>query len=221
MLTIEEVSRALPTQLKGRATPELVHQLNHLCNDPEHARIIRDNFISYSSVIKEGTFKLEDYLNAVAYVSFKLMGYNNKESYQRTHPKRYADLVARGATDKDISAYVAAFNKNKLVNLVMDQSLIPVWVLNQDALQKAIDTQVDLMVNSQSDFVRTQAANSILTHLKKPETKNVELRIDTSASDGLEELKRTMHQLAEKQNDLINAGASTKQVAHHPIIEHE
>lgn len=218
MITLEEVERSLPPQLKSKATPNLVKALNNLNTDPEHAETIRNNFISYSSVLRDGVFKLEDYLNAVAYVSFKMMGYNNKESYQRTFPQRYSALVARGATDKDISAYIAAYNKNKLVNLVLEQSLIPSWILNQDAYQKAINTQLDLMNNSQSDFVRTQAANSILTHLKRPETKQVELKIDTTASDGIAELKESMLRLAEKQKELIEMGASTKTIAHEPII---
>lgn len=218
MITLEEVERSLPPQLKSKATPNLVKALNNLNTDPEHAETIRNNFISYSSVLRDGVFKLEDYLNAVAYVSFKMMGYNNKESYQRTFPQRYSALVARGATDKDISAYIAAYNKNKLVNLVLEQSLIPSWILNQDAYQKAINTQLDLMNNSQSDFVRTQAANSILTHLKRPETKQVELKIDTTASDGIAELKDSMLRLAEKQKELIEMGASTKTIAHEPII---
>lgn len=218
MITLEEVERSLPPQLKSKATPNLVKALNNLNTDPEHAETIRNNFISYSSVLRDGVFKLEDYLNAVAYVSFKMMGYNNKESYQRTFPQRYSALVARGATDKDISAYIAAYNKNKLVNLVLEQSLIPSWILNQDAYQKAINTQLDLMNNSQSDFVRTQAANSILTHLKRPETKQVELKIDTTASDGIAELKESMLRLAEKQKELIEMGAPTKTIAHEPII---
>lgn len=196
----------------------MVDTLNNLSIDPQHAETIRGNFISYSSVLRDGVFKLEDYLNAIAYVSFKMMGYNNKESYQRTFPQRYASLTARGATEKDISAYVAAYNKNKLVNLVLEQALIPSWILNQDIYQKAINTQLDIMTNATSDFVRTQAANSILTHLKRPETKQVELKIDTSASDGIAELKDSMTRLAEKQKELIEQGASTKTIAHEPII---
>lgn len=218
MVTLEEVERALPPQLKSKATPKLVNVLNNLATDPEHAESIRNNFISYSSVLRDGVFKLEDYLNAVAYVSFKMMGYNNKESYQRTFPQRYSALVARGATEKDISAYIAAYNKNKLVNLVLEQALIPSWILNQDAYQKAINTQLELMATSNSDFVRTQAANSILTHLKRPETKQVELKIDSSASDGIAELKDSMMRLAEKQKELIEMGAPTKTITHEPII---
>jgi hypothetical protein len=220
-LTRIEVERAFPPQLKAKATQELVDTLNNLSTDPELTQTIRDNFMSYSKVLKDGQYRVEDYLNAVAYVSFKIMGYNNEESYQRTFPQRYQKLVSRGATKKDISAYVAAYNKNKLVNLVLEQSIIPTWVLNQDAVQKAIDTQMDIMRNSQSDIARTQAANSILNHLKKPESQQVELNINTAQNDGLEQLKETMKQLAETQIGLINAGQSTKSAAQAKLIDME
>lgn len=221
-LTIQDVAQALPPHLKVAATQNLVDTLNQIQLDPEAADAIRSNFISYAHVLKEGRFKIEDYLNAIAYVSFKLMGYTNREAYTQTFPQRYQNLVAKGTSDKDISAYVAAYHKNKLVTLVLEQSIIPSWILNQDAYQKAINTQLDLMTNSQSDKVRCEAANSILTHLKRPETKQIQLDISTKDSSGLDELKSKMVELAEIQRSLIEGGAmNTRTVAHQTLIEAE
>lgn len=222
MLTIEEVSKALPGHLKTAATQDLVDKLNQLQVDPEAAEAIRDNFLSYTHVLKDGRFKLEDYMNAVGYVSFKLMGYSNREAYSRVFPQRYQALVARGADEKDISAYVAAFHKNKLTSLVLEQSIIPSWILNQDAFQKAINTQLTLMVTSKSDKVRCDAANSILTHLKRPETKQLQIDINTKDNSGLDELKETMLKLAQMQQGMIEDGrANTREVAHQTIIDAE
>lgn len=221
-LTIKDVAEALPPHLKGSASQGLVDALNNIPVDPEVAEAIRDNFVSYTRVLSEGRFKIDDYLNAVAYVSFKLMGYSNKEAYERTFPVRYQNLVGRGASDKDISAYVAAYHKNKLVTLVLEQSIIPAWVLNQDAYQKAINTQMELMTTSPSDKVRQEAANSILTHLKRPESKQVELNISTGESSGLDELKATMAKLAQTQIDLLESGqVQTQSVAHQKLISSE
>lgn len=60
------------------------------------------------------------------------MGDTNKDAYFKTFPHRYQELMARGVTDKDMSAYVAGYAKGKLVNAIMEQSLVPSWVLNQD-----------------------------------------------------------------------------------------
>lgn len=217
MLTVDDLVQALPKNLKTAATQALADKVNAVSQDPEIAKDIRDKFLSYTSVLKDGRFKMEDYLNAVTYVSFKMMNHTNQESYRRTFPQRYQGLTAKGMTDKDISAYVAAYNKNKLVNLVLEQTLIPAWVMNQDAYQKAINVQVELMLTANSEKVRSDAANSVLTHLKKPETKQVELSLGASESDGMKELKETLASLAQQQQTLIQQGVSTKEIAHQKL----
>lgn len=218
MLTLSDVQAAMPPHLRNSVSEELVDQLNNISVDPEAARTIRENFVSYTGILKEGRFKTEDYMHAVAYVSYKLMGYSNQEAYARTFPGRYQALVARGATDKDISAYVAAYNKNKLVNLVLEQTLIPHWILNQEAYQKAINTQLELMMYSKSDKVRSDAANSLLTHLKRPEKAQVELNIGVKETSGMNELRDMLTQLAEQQKGLIAQGVPTREIAHQKLI---
>jgi hypothetical protein len=78
-LTREMVERALPANLKSAATQAFTDQINQIVSDPIIAEQVRENFISYSRVLHEGKFKTEDYLHAVAYVSFKLMGMSNCE----------------------------------------------------------------------------------------------------------------------------------------------
>lgn len=214
MLTLDELKQAMPPHLKTAASQDLCDKINQVSVDPEIAEQIRGNFVSYTSVLKDGKFKTEDYLHAVSYVSFKLMGYNNTESYKRTFPDRYQALVARGASDKDISAYVSAFAKNKLVNLIMEQSLVPTWVLNQDVYQKAINVQAELMIGANSEKVRTDAANSLLTHLKKPDSHKVQIDLGVKENTGMNELKDMLTSLAQRQIDLIGQGISTQEIAH-------
>ena len=195
-LTVADVAKALPPTLKGAATQAFVDQINNIVTDPEMAQYVRDNFISYTKVLQDGKFKTEDYLHAVTYVSFKLMGLSNQDAYFRTFPARHARQVAAGTTSKDIAAYVSGYNRGKLVNLILEQSLVPTWVLNQDIYQKAINTQADLMANAQSELVRTQAANSLLTHLAKPKEAGPLVNIDIRESSGMNELRDTLIKLA-------------------------
>ena len=218
-LTREQVERALPTKLKSSATQSLTDKINNSVSDPLIAEQIRDNFVTYTSILQDGKYKTEDYLNAVAYVSYKLMGHTNKDSYVKTFPKRYRDHVANGASEKDISAYISIFNKGKLVNLILEQSIIPTWILNQDAVQKAINVQVELMHTSNSDKVRCEAANSILNHLKRPEKKQVELSVGIADNSGMDELNETLKQLALQQQSMIESGISTQEIAHQKIIQ--
>jgi hypothetical protein len=206
-LTQDDVKQALPSHLRASVTQTIADTLNSISGDPLIAQNIRDNFVGYSAVLREGKFKTEDYIHAVAYVSFKLMGHNNEDSYARAFPQRYAALLAKGTSKKDISAYVSAYHRGKLVNLIMEQSLVPTWVLNQDLFQKALNIQAELMLNASSEKVRTEAANSLLTHLKKPETKGgFQINLNTEDTSGMKEMRDTLRQLAQQQRDMIEVG---------------
>jgi hypothetical protein len=222
MLTKELVERAVPANLKSSVTQELVDRINTVVSDPIIAEQVRENFISYTGVLKDGKFKTEDYLNAVMYVSYKLMGATNLDAYAKTFPNRYTDLVARNVSSKDIAAYVSAYNKGKLVNLILEQTLVPTWVLNQHIYQKAINTQVELMEDPDvSAKVRSDAANSILTHLKKPEGKDFQINMDLRDTSGMNELKEALVRMAQQQQDLMRNGVTAKQIADSAIIEGE
>lgn len=219
MVTVDELRGCLPAHLKGAASQSLADKVNQLAGDPDVAEQITQNFVTLTSVLKDGRYKLEDYMFAVQYVSYKLMGMTNKDAYKFTFPDRYQRLVAKGASDKDISAYVAGYSKGKLVTQLLEQAAIPDWLMNRSAFQKAINHQVHLMENASSEKVQTDAANSLLTHLKRPESKQMELSLEVKESDGMREMKDMLESLARKQIDLIEAGVSTKQIAHQKLGE--
>ena len=221
MLTVDQVQKALPAKLKSSATQSLVDLINNVSSDPLFAEQVRNNFISYTSILQDGKYKTEDYLNAVTYVSFKLMGHSNQDAYFKTFPQRHANLVAKGTSSKDIAAYVSAYNKGKLVNAIMEQTLVPTWVLNQHMYQEALNVQADLMMKSSSDKVRCDAANSILTHLAKPKEAGPLINIDMRETSGMNELRAALSDMAKQQQSLIQAGLSSREVAGQKIMHAE
>lgn len=221
MLTLEQVAQALPPNLKGAATPAFVDKINNITQDPLFAEAVRNNFVHYTSVLKDGKFKTEDYLHAVVYVSYKLMGFSNRDAYEYTFPARVSALVAQGLSAREISAYVSAYNKGKLVSLITEQSLVPSWVLNNHMFQEALNVQFELMQNAASEKVRTEAANSILTHLKRPEAIKAQLDVTVNDTSGMTELKEAVAKLAQEKLRLIELGVPTQQIAAMPLIEGE
>lgn len=219
MLTLDTVARALPANLKKSATQTLVDTLNNISADPEIAEAIRDNFLSYTKVLAEGRFRTEDYLNAVKFVSFKLMSHSNQDAYFKTFPQRHQALVAKGATSQEISSYVSMYAKGKLVNLILEQTLVPSWVLNQDLYQKGINKLADLMTTARSEFVQAQCATSLVTLLTKPKEAGPLVNINLNENSGMNELKDTLAKLAEQQRDLIKKGVPTKDIAAQAIVE--
>lgn len=221
-LTLDNVKKAVPAKLKDSIEQSFVDKLNNLANDQIVADQIRNNFISYAHVINDGKFSIEEYLSAVKYVSFKLMNLTNVDSYARTFPQRYAGLLAKGTSQKDIASYVSAYNRGKLVNLILEQTLVPSWVLNQDIYQKAINTQAELMNNAKSERVKCMAADSILKALAKPEAAGPLVNIDMKETSGINELKQALVELAANQKKSIEKGILTpKNIVEAEIINEQ
>lgn len=219
-MTKEQFTNALPKQIQNKVSTSVMDSINNVLNDEPTRDHFRDNFVGYTSVLTKGKFKIQSYIDAVKYVSFKLLGNNNKDSYAATFVTRYNTLIAEGATEKNISAYVAMYNKNKLVNMIWEQTLIPTHVLNADRFQDAINVQCQLMGDPMvSDKVRCDAANSLLNTLKQPEIHKVELDIGIKESTTIEDLKKTMTALASLQREAIeDKTMSTKEVAHSKLL---
>ena len=215
ILTIEQFRMALPDKVKKSVNQELIDSINNVLIDPEMLESYRDNLVSYTKVMADGRFKVPEYVNAVRYVSHKLMGCTNIEAYTKTFPDKYARFVANGVQAKDIASYVTAYNKSKLVNLIFEQTLIPSYVLNQDLYQRALNVQADLMVNAKSEKVRCDAANSLLTQLKMPEVTKVELDIGIKEDSSINVLRQATLELARQQRLSMEAGQMTAEgVAH-------
>lgn len=221
-VTKEMIAKALPANLKNSATDNLVNVLNNIGADPVVADHIRDNFISYTGVMKEGKFSIEQYLNAVAFVSFKLMGDSNQDAYFKTFPQRYQDMLAAGKNSKEIASFVSIYAKGKLVNLIMEQALVPTWVLNADHFQEAINTQAKIMkdpdVNPRD---RVAAANSLLTHLSKPKEAGPLLNIDMREQSGVNELRGLLKDLAGQQVKQIQNGTAITEITSGRIFDAE
>ncbi len=219
MLTLDQFKLALPDKVKKSINQELIDQINNTLSDPEMFESYRDNLISYTKVMADGKFKVTSYVDAVRYVSFKLMGCTNIEAYTKTFPDKYQRFIQQGIQAKDIASYVTAYNKSKLVNLIFEQTLIPSHVLNQDLYQRALNVQADLMINAKSEKVRCDAANSLLTQLKAPEVKKVELDIGVKEDSSIAALRATTLELARQQRLMMESGAmNAQEVAHGKLI---
>lgn len=219
VLTVEQFKQVLPDKFKKTVNQELIDQINTTLGDPNLFEIYRDNLMGYVAVLNDGRYKITDYVNAVKYCSHKIMGSTNIDAFIKTFPTRYSGYLANGTSQKDIASYITAYNKTKLVNTIMEQSLIPSWVLNQDLYQKAINVQADLMLSANSEKVRSDAANSLLNHLKPPEVQKVELAIGLKKDTVLDELKQTLFDLALTQQKVIEAGVvPLAQIAQQHII---
>ena len=220
LISEEQFKALLPKQFKGTVTKEVMDEINNALSDPIANEAFKENLLSYTGVMRDGKFKIGDYLKAVKYVSFKLLGSSNIDAYLKTFPDRHQEFIKNNTSAKDMSSYVAMYNKNKLVNLIFEQTIIPFHVLNSDLYQKALNVQVELMTSPDvSPKVRSDAANSVLTHLKPPETTKIELDIGVKTDSMIEQLRTTMAEFSAQQLKAITLGTqSVTDIAHSKLI---
>ena len=219
MFDKDTIKQSLPLHVRKSVTDSVVKKFNTLSEDPMMAEVMRDNAISYSGVLREGKYRIGDYLNAVKFVSYRMMGDSKKSSYVKTFPTRYSDMRVAGKTDKEISSFVAAYNNNKLVNGVYDIAQIPTYLLNADIHQKAVNRLADLMCNASSEKVQSDSANALLTHLKRPEAAKLTIDVEVKEPTIIKDLQAAMLQLATKQQELIEAGTvNAADIAKAPIV---
>ena len=91
VLTVEQFKQALPSQFKASVNQELIDQINTTLADPNLYETYRDNLLSYTQVMRDGKFKMSDYILAVKYCSHKIMGASNIDAFVKTFPD--ADIM--------------------------------------------------------------------------------------------------------------------------------
>jgi hypothetical protein len=219
VLSLEDFKAALPPKLKLAIGTDVHEKINDLLNNPDMCETYRENLLSYAHVMNEGRFKVANYVDAVKYCSHKMMVKTNIDSFSMTFPEKIKRWADQGVESKDIASYVSAYHKSKLVQLILEQAVIPLWLLNQDAAQKAINVLADLMISASSDKVKSDSASALLTHLKQPETKKIELDIGIKEGSAITALRDAQMELARLQRENVENGKSTlKEIANSSII---
>jgi hypothetical protein len=83
-----------------------------------------------------------------------------------------------------------------------------------------LNVQAELMLTAKSEKVRSDAANSLLTHLKVPETKKIELDLGVKQDKGIDDLRAATLKLVQQQKEMMTIGSiNAEDVANSSIIE--
>lgn len=216
-LTIEQLQASMPRKFRHNVTPELVQFINATEGD-EFREVYKENLLGFTDVLSLGRYGMPEYINAVKFVSYKLLGDSNTIAYAKTFPEKYQRLVDKNTPQKTIASFSTAYNKGALVHKILERTLVPVHILNMDVHQEAINTQAELMRNARSETVRQKAAECLITQLKAPEAAKIEVDVNYS-NDSIDELRETTRALAQQQMKLIKSGAVTAEaMAHSDII---
>lgn len=218
-LNQSEVMSALPAHLRTAVTPQFVDKLNNIAADPLYAEEFERNFVSYSKVLMGGKYKTDDYLNAVAYVTYKLLGHTNQDAYKFTFPDRQRQMVAKGYDAKQISSFVSAYHKGQLVSAILEQTMVPAFVLHASKFHQAIGVLAEIALDDSAlNKDRVAAADSLAKHLTAPVAKEINVNLGVQESSGMAELREGMLQMAIQQKRMIEEGFDVKQIAEQGLI---
>lgn len=221
-LTVNQIREIVPHKSRAMVTPDFVDTLNNLIDDPQARETFRENFIGFSSALKEPNVNMKTYVQAVRYVSFKMMGLTNQDAWARTFPERLERMQKEGKPDVNIRASVSAYAKGKLVVQLMDQAMVPTHIGNADIFQKAINEQARLMMTAKSEKVRSDAANSLMHHLKPPEATKVNIDVGIQEDPSVIAMREALTGLVSEKKKQIESGMMTAgEVAGSRIIDVE
>lgn len=209
VLTYDDLTSVLSPRLAKSVPVSVIDNINTMLADPDMGEAYRDNIIGYQNILNEGRFKLQSYVDAVKYVSHKLRNLNNKEAYALTFPDKIADWDRRGVSNKDRDTYIHVYHHSKLVTLILEQSIIPTWIVNQDLYQEALNTQAHLMRDAKSEMVKHLASKTILEILKKPEAAELKVDIGVRENSVIESVRNSVEELVKLQRDQILRGVTT------------
>lgn len=222
MFTKEELQSALPPKMAKTISNDLVMNINSMIGDPDYYERIRENIIGYTHILSEGKYTVDDYLNAVMYVSYKMAGMTNIDAFAKTFPDKMARYHAAGKSINSINSFVTAYNKTKLVTTMMGQALVPVHILNMDLFQEAVNKEAYLMRHAKSEKTQHEAAKALMEMLQPPQENKIKLDIGITKSNVMEDLARATQDLVDQQMEAVRTGRLTaRQIAESRIIEGE
>lgn len=219
MLALETVKKLVPKNQRTMITQEFLDKIESSVQDSLIAEQFKENFITYLNVLSKGKYKMEDYISAVKYVSYKLLGYTNIDAYAATFPERFNRLKQEG--QQKIDAFVSMYNKGKLVMQIYEQTIVPTYVLNAPLHQEALNELAKMIKDPNTKgMTKVKACEAILQYTKQPDVVKGELSIDIGQQDTIAELREVTEQLADTfRKSLEHKVKSLKEVSEANIID--
>lgn len=218
-MTIEELKANVPKHTRKFITDGIVDVFNALESDEgeAYAEVYKQNFITHTRVLQGGDFSMKDYVNAVKFVSFRLLQHPDIDAYMMTFPERYERLMVKWdefGTESQIrsakiSPFVSAYKQNDLVARITEQALVAPHILNAPMFQQALNIQMKLALTANSETVRSNAAESVMQHTRAPEIAKIQLEVGVKGVDEIAAMRAEMHALADLQQKSIVSGTRT------------
>ena len=217
-VTKEMVYEVLPLNMQKQLSEHALNAIADCMNATDIAQEYYDNFVSYKNVFVDGNISLDVYLKAVKFCTYAMLGVDKVTAYGYVFPERMARMLEEEKSTEHIQSMAYAYGRTKTVVAIQKQAVIPVWILNQDKVQVAINVLMELALGADSEKVRCDAATSLVVQLKQPEALQVQMNVGVKVDDSIATVRAAMQELAQAQAKAIAEGTfSAKEIAAIPI----
>lgn len=227
LVTVDMLKKVYTKKVNNVVLQECADTINNSIGSMDSIQQIhyRDNVFSFMDILNDGENKIsvQDYLNAVKFSMHKMAGNTDVRAYALTFPDRIQRMSDEKLPNSYLYAYANSYARNKTVVKILTKMMVPAHIQYQDIFSQAVKVQATIMNDDKvSPKVRSDAANSLMTHLKQPEIKQMELGISTKDSGVIAELANALNNLGSNTVELMKSGKYTmKELREATIIEGE
>ena len=164
--------------------------------------------MNYNTVLQEGKYTVTAYVSAVMYVSYKMMGYSNKDAFARTFPEKMDRYRKERKSQGEIDNFVSGYNRTKMVVALTTKARVPAYILNMDIHQEAINKLADVMRHGKNEMAVVKAASDLMNYLTPPEDTAIKVDVGIEHSF-LSNVKDAVKDLVAQQRAAIASGSTT------------
>lgn len=207
-LTKDHIAQALPEKAGKYVSTTLVDHINKIIDEPDTREFFRQNLMNYNTVLQEGKYTVTAYVSAVMYVSYKMMGYSNKDAFARTFPEKMDRYRKERKSQGEIDNFVSGYNRTKMVVALTTKARVPAYILNMDIHQEAINKLADVMRHGKNEMAVVKAASDLMNYLTPPEDTAIKVDVGIEHSF-LSNVKDAVKDLVAQQRAAIASGSTT------------
>jgi hypothetical protein len=214
-VTKDILQKLVPRNIK--ITDEIVETINSVTENEEEARYFRENLLTYMVVLKDPStvgITFETYMNAVKFVTYKMIGDTNIDAYIKVFPDRYKRMKEQGKSENYIHAIVSTYASGSTVTKIIEKTVIPPSVSHRDLFYRTIEHLSGLAFGARSEAVQEKACKTLIETLKPNEESKIEIDMNVKESDDVvKRYDQALELASAKILDMMKKGGDVHKVA--------
>ena len=177
-----------------------------------------DSLIAFEDIGRTSRNSTEQYIKAVQFTTYVVMGDSYTEAFKKTHP----DRAMKATSDENIASYASIYANGRLVKEIMQRMTLHNSMLFKDKEFKARKELFNILMDeSQSGKTRVEAGKVFLDNqYREQKDAGININMNMGGGSAIDDINQALTKLANKQKDAIEAGyMDLKEVAEAKIIE--